>query len=205
VSAYPVVLEGASIEALIVGGGAVAERKARALLDAEARVRVVAPMIAPALHELAAQVSPRLSLLERPYAPTDIGRATLVVAATNDREVNALVAADARRAGRLVNVADDPAAGNCMTVAAHRSGPLVIGVTAGVPTAAAYIRDAIAERFDGRYADALSALAALRARLLAAGDRDAWRRAVDTFVGDDFCARVEAADGRFAEEVSAWH
>jgi precorrin-2 dehydrogenase/sirohydrochlorin ferrochelatase len=118
--------------------------------------------------------------------------------------VNALVAADARRAGRLVNVADDPAAGNCVTVAAHRSGPLVIGVTAGVPTAAAYIRDAIAERFDGRYADALSALAALRARLLAAGDRDAWRRAVDALVDDDFCSRVEAAPERFAQEVAAW-
>jgi siroheme synthase-like protein len=198
------VLEGASIEALIVGGGAVAERKARALLDAEARVRVVAPVIAPALHELAARVSPRLSLLERPYAPTDIGHATLVVAATDDRTVNACVADDARRAGRLVNVADDPAAGNCMTVATHRRGPLVIGVTAGVPTAAAYIRDAIAERFDDRYADALSALVALRTRLLAAGDREGWRRAASTFVDDAFCERVETGAGQYVDEVTAW-
>jgi siroheme synthase-like protein len=202
VSAYPVVLEGALIDALIVGGGAVAERKARALLDAEARVRVVAPVISPALRALAAHASPRCTLLERPYAASDIADATLVVAATDDREVNARIATDARRAGRLVNVVDAPTAGNCITAAVHRSGPLVIGVTASVPSAAISIRDAIAERFDGRYAEALDALAALRGRLLAAGDRDGWRRAATAFIDDEFCARVEM--GRLADEVAEW-
>lgn len=201
-SGYPVVLDGAAIDAVIVGGGAVAARKARALLAAGAQVRVVAPELSPAVRALARDHA-RCTLVERPYAPGDLDGATLVIAATDQREVNARVAAEARRAGRLVNVADDPGAGNCVTVAAHRAGDLVIGVTTGgVPAAAARIRDAIAERFDDRYAQALQGLGALRRRLLDAGDRDGWRRAVETLITDDFCAAVE--DGTFAREVEGW-
>jgi precorrin-2 dehydrogenase/sirohydrochlorin ferrochelatase len=204
VSAYPVIIEGASIEALVVGGGSVAERKARALLDAEARVRVVAPVVSPAIRELATRAPQRCTWVERPYAASDIAGATLVVAATDDARVNARVAADAKRAGRLVNVVSDPAAGSFVTPATHRAGPLVIGITAGVPAAAVSIRDAIAERFDGRYATALSALGELRARLLADGSREEWHRAASALIDRDFCARVENGDGRYVEEVAAW-
>jgi siroheme synthase-like protein len=197
-----VVLDGASIDAVIVGGGAVAERKARSLLSAGARVRIVAPEIGAGLRALA-DTEPRCTLIERPYSVGELGGATFVVAATDRRDVNARIAADARQGGRLVNVADDPARGNCITVATHRAGDLVIGVTAGgVPAAAARIRDAIAERFDHRYAAAVGALAALRRRLLATGDRNRWQDALEHLVGDDFCARVD--DGRFADEVAAW-
>jgi siroheme synthase-like protein len=202
VSAYPVVLDGASIDAVIVGGGAVAARKARSLLAAGARVRIIAPHPSAEVRALASAEG-QCTLIERSYAPGDLDRATFVVAATDQRDVNARVAADARQAGRLVNVADDPAAGNCVTVAVHRAGDLVIGVTAGgVPTVAARIRDAIAARFDDRYADAVRALGALRARLLAAGDREGWRRAREALITERFCAQVEA--GVFTDEVATW-
>lgn len=200
-SAYPLMLDGAAIEALVVGGGAVAARKARALLAAGARVRIVATVASDAVRALADDA--RCTLALRPYEPGDVAGATLVVAATDRRDVNARVAADARAAGRLANVADDPAAGNCATVAVHRAGDLVIAVSAGgVPTAAARIRDALAARFDDRYAAAVDALGALRRRLLASGDRAAWQRALDALVSDEFCARVER--GGAAEEVAAW-
>ncbi|HEU4642867.1 MAG TPA: NAD(P)-dependent oxidoreductase [Gemmatimonadaceae bacterium] len=201
-SGYPVVLDGSAIEALIVGGGAVAARKARALLDAGARVRVVAAAPSPALRALA-DACPRCTVREGEYDAEDIAGATLVYAATDRAEVNAAVAADAARAHRLVNVADDPEAGTFVTVAAHRAGDLVVGVaTGGVPGGAARIRDAIAARFDERYAVALHALAALRRRLLDAGARDEWRRAADALIDERFCDRVER--GGYAEEVAAW-
>ncbi|MBX6333263.1 MAG: bifunctional precorrin-2 dehydrogenase/sirohydrochlorin ferrochelatase [Gemmatimonadaceae bacterium] len=201
-SGYPVVLDGESIDALVVGGGSVAARKVRALLDAGARVRVVAPAIGEPLRAMA-RADARCTLVERSYESSDLDGATFVVAATSDRALNAAIAAEARCAPRLVNVADDPDAGNCVTVAVHRAGDLVIGVSAGgVPGAAARIRDAIAARFDDRYAAALRALAALRRRLLAAGDRTAWQRAHDALVGERFCERVEA--GVVADEVAAW-
>jgi precorrin-2 dehydrogenase/sirohydrochlorin ferrochelatase len=199
-----VLLEGARIAALIVGGGRVAERKARALLAAGASVRVVAPTITPGLRELAAQTE-RLTLIARDYAPGDVGDALLVIAATDDAEVNRCVARDGREGGaRLVNVADDPEAGNCVTVATHRAGELVIGISAGgVPAAAARIRDRLAAHFDERYAAAVETLAGLRRTMLARGDRAGWRRALDALVTESFCDTVE--NGTFADEVARWH
>jgi siroheme synthase-like protein len=201
VSVFPIMLDGASIRALVVGGGAVGARKASALLESGATVRVVTTHIGP---ELRAQLgAKRLTVVERGYESSDIGDATLVVAATNSREVNARVAADGRAGCRLVNVADAPTEGDWVSAAAHRAGPLVISVSAGgVPSAAARIRDAAAERFDGRYAAALSALAVLRGRLLASGDGDVWREADTALIGPDFCARVER--GELVAEMAAW-
>jgi siroheme synthase-like protein len=190
VSAFPLVLDGERIRALIVGGGPVAHRKAAALLESGATLRIVAPALCPAMTALVAH--DRVTISQREYDTPDIGDATLVVAATNRREVNARVAADAHARARLVNVADEPAEGDWVSVATHRAGPLVIGVSVGgVPTAATRIRDAIAERFDRRYAGALTALITLRRQVLNAGGTDAWRQVDRELVGPDFCERVE--------------
>mgnify|MGYP001553730959 CR=1 FL=1 len=199
-SAYLVALDGAHIDAVVVGGGGVAERKARALLEAGAQVRVIAPQPSSALDALA---GPRLSIARRPFEDADVHGATLVIAATDRPEVNRRVAAVARAAGRLVNVASEPAAGTFVTVAMHRSGELVVGVTAGgVPGAAARVRDAIARRFDARYGRAVGALGALRRRLLDTGRRDDWNRAADALLGNGFCDAVES--GALARELGAW-
>jgi siroheme synthase-like protein len=202
VSELPIMLHGESIEALIVGGGAVAARKARALLIAGARVRVVAVEIGSELRALA-EAYPKLHLEERPYAPSDIGNAEVVLASTNDRAINRRVADDAHAAHRLVNVADDPARGNCRTTATHRAGDLVIGITAGgVPSAAVRIRDSLASRFDERYAAAVETLASLRRRLIDSGATDEWARAAEALIDDRFCERVE--HGSIDSEASQW-
>src|SRR5437763_592190 len=86
--------------------------------------------------------------------------------------------AGGRRAGRRASVADAPAEGAWTAMAPHRAGDLVVAVSAaGVPGAARRVRDAIARRFDGRYADGLTRLAALRRATLSARGSDAWRRA----------------------------
>jgi siroheme synthase-like protein len=195
-------LHGDAIEALIVGGGAVAARKARALLAAGAHVRVVASEIGAEVRALADSHS-RLHLEQRPYADGDVGSAQLVVAATSDRAVNRRVADDGHAAHRLVNVADDPARGNCRTTATHRAGELVIGISAGgVPNAAARIRDSLAARFDDRYGSAVATLASLRRRLIDAGTPDAWHRAANALIDDDFCERVES--GTIESEAARW-
>jgi precorrin-2 dehydrogenase/sirohydrochlorin ferrochelatase len=193
-------LDGASLTALVVGGGAVAARRTRALLDAGATVRVVAPRIDAALALLEAS---RLNLAAREYTPEDIGDAKLVIAATSSREVNARVALDARTRGRLVNVVDAPEEGDCTVPATHRVGDLVIAVSAGgVPSIAARIRDSIADRFDDAYADAIAQLGSMRERLLASGKRTRWTALVDEVIRDDFCEMVER--GELEERVAAW-
>jgi siroheme synthase (precorrin-2 oxidase/ferrochelatase) len=88
-------------------------------------------------------------------------------------------------------------------MATHRSGALVVGVSAGgVPGAAARIRDVIATRFDSRYARALAELADLRRSLLDRGDAGAWRALSRDAIGDEFCESVERAS--LSERVSPW-
>jgi siroheme synthase-like protein len=202
VSAYPVMLEGSAIDAVVVGGGAVAVRKARALLEAGARVDVIAETISDEMHALAAEFA-LLALTRKAYAHHDIDRATLVVCATNDARVNAIIADEADSRGLLVNVVDDPELGNFTTPAVHRSGDIVVAVSAGgVPTAARRIRDAIAKSIDARFASAVSALAALRSSLLETERRDRWHDAAAALTGPDFAQRVQAED--FAEQVAQW-
>ena len=199
-SDFPIALHGERISAVVVGGGSVGTRKALALADAGAQVLVVSPDVTPELE--AAERARELTIVRESYSAGHLGRSTLVVAATDSREVNARVAVDAHSAGKLVNITDYPDEGNFHTMAVHRSGDVTIAVSSGgVPGAAARIRDAIAERFDGRYERAVSALRGLRSRLLAKGD-DRWRDAAPELIGDDFCRTVE--DGSIADKVDSW-
>lgn len=200
-SGIPLLVEGAGLRALVVGGGAVAARKARALAESGASVRVVARAMGGEIAALAEREA-GLTLETRDYRAGDVGDAELVVAATDDGATNAAVAAEARSLHRLVNVAGDPREGSFVTMAQHRAGALVIGVSAGgVPAAAARVRDEIAGRLDARYAEALELLAARRRELLDAGRGAEWRRLSAELLGESFCAEVEA--GTFAGRLGA--
>jgi siroheme synthase-like protein len=202
VSGYPVLLEGRAISALVVGGGRVALRKTRALLATGASVRVVALAVTSELRALCDD-EPSLTIEERRFTDDDVLGTTLVIAATDERTTNARIAQVAREQHRLVMVADLPAEGNFIGMATHRSGDVVIGVSAGgVPRAAARIRDAIAERFDSRYASAIAALRTLRRRLLDADGAAKWELAMNRLIDETFCGRVET--GALAAEADAW-
>ena len=201
-SAYPLVLEGSRLIALVVGGGRVALRKITALLESGARVHVVAPRIDSGIEALQAQ-NGSLRITREPYDPGQLGDALLVIAATSDPRLNAQIAEDARIRGRLVNVVDAPELGNCFTPAVHRAGDVVVAVSAGgVPNAAARIRDAIGERLDARYSEAVGELATLRRALLDEGRRDRWRDAADSLLAPDFCEQVES--GRLVARIAEW-
>jgi len=199
-SDFPIALHGERISVVIVGGGVVGTRKALALADAGASVTVIAPTVTTELEDAATKR--RIEVVRDSYRRDVIERATLVIAATDSREVNAQVAVDANARGKLVNITDYPDEGNFHTMALHRSGDVTVAVSAGgVPGAASRIRDAIAERFDGRYERAVSALRGLRSRLIARGG-DEWKTVAPTLLDDDFCASVE--DGSFSERVDSW-
>jgi siroheme synthase-like protein len=200
VSDFPIALHGERITAVVIGGGSVGTRKALALVEAGARVEVVSPIASPELEEAAGMR--KVELIRDSYRAAQLDRATLVIAATDSRETNAQIAVDARARGKLVNITDYPDEGNFHTMALHRSGEVTIAVTAGgVPGAAARIRDAIAQRFDGRYERAVSALRGLRSRLIASDD-GRWRAAAPELIGDDFCTSVE--DGSFDQKMDSW-
>jgi precorrin-2 dehydrogenase/sirohydrochlorin ferrochelatase len=110
---------------LVVGGGRVGLEKARGLLEAGARVTVVAPEIEPELLDLPVES------IQRRYASGDLDERWLAVAATPDRAVNRRVFADAERRGIFCNVADDPELCSLILPAVHRLDPIAVAVSTG--------------------------------------------------------------------------
>jgi len=166
---------------VIVGGGAVAERKARTILAAGATVMVVAPVLTPGLAEFAR--TGQIGLQQRVYQAGDLAGAWLVVAATDRREINAVVTADARAGGALVLVADAPGEGDVAMPAVARRGRLTVAVTTdgGSPALASILRDRLLATFGDGLLALLDRVTEVRAAELAAGRRHAparWRAAL---------------------------
>jgi uroporphyrin-III C-methyltransferase / precorrin-2 dehydrogenase / sirohydrochlorin ferrochelatase len=124
-NSYPVEIDLNGRLAVVVGGGAVALRRTRTLVESGARVMVVAPEIASELAALATQVC------RRRYRDGDLAGAWLAHAATDDPAVNAAVAAEAERARIWCVRADDGAASAARMPAVTRHGDVTVAVTAG--------------------------------------------------------------------------
>ena len=163
---YPVNLDLQDQAVVIVGGGAVAARKARRLITAGARVCVVSPRLNDALAALAAEGC--ITHLARGYRVGDLAGALLVFAATDDAELNLAVAAEARERSILVDVVDAPRRSGFTTPAVLERGELLITVsTAGASPALS--RRIVAELepiFGPEYGEAVALLAAIREKIL---------------------------------------
>ena len=126
---------------LLVGGGEVAERKARLLLDAGAQLTVVAPELDPELAELAASGS--IEWLAGEFASEQLAGKWLVVAATDRREVNALVYQSANQARIFANVVDDPKRSSFIMPSIIDRSPLMVAISSGgkAPVLARLLRE----------------------------------------------------------------
>ena len=137
---------------VVVGGGDVGLEKVEGLLVCDAAVTLVAPDAHDELRRLAAEGS--IAWERRRYAPGDLDGVLLVIAATNDSEVNIAVHADADARAMLVNVVDVPPLCSFILPAIVRTGPLAIAIsTAGAsPALAKRMKREIAEQFGEPYA-----------------------------------------------------
>jgi precorrin-2 dehydrogenase/sirohydrochlorin ferrochelatase len=160
---------------VIIGGGGVAARKVRGLLEAGAtRVRVVSPTFCESMPHGVERVG-------REYQTGDLDGASLAFAATDRPEVNQAVVRDANHLGILVNRADagDEAPGDFSTPAVLRDGELVVTVSAGgSPALAAVVRDGLRDRLEPRWVAMASAMRELRPRILDGHVKIETRRAV---------------------------
>lgn len=161
----PIMLDCHGQRCLVVGGGAIAERKVRGLLEAEADITIVSPALTPALTELAEQGV--LAWLDRLFVPGDTQGAFLVYAASDDHTVNREVAAEARSQGIPVNVASDAESGSFITPGILRRGRLTVAVsTSGAgPGVAAQIRDLLEETLGEEYGTYLDFLHHMRTEI----------------------------------------
>jgi precorrin-2 dehydrogenase len=145
-------------DCLVVGGGRVATEKVHGLLDCGAQVTVVAPQIEDELRKLPVRIE------RRAFSRSDVVGRFLVVAATNDRSVNAVVSSVARERETLCNVADDPELCSFILPAIVRRDPIVVGVSTGgaSPALAQRIRSDVAELIGPEHAELARRLEALR-------------------------------------------
>jgi uroporphyrin-III C-methyltransferase/precorrin-2 dehydrogenase/sirohydrochlorin ferrochelatase len=121
----PVSLKVGGEPVLVVGGGSVALRKARALARAGAQVTCLAPDFLPGFQKL------RARRVRRRFRTPDVRGAVLVVASTDDPRVNRAVYAACRRRGIPVNVVDVPELCSFIVPAVIRRGPVVVAVSTG--------------------------------------------------------------------------
>lgn len=168
---YPIALRITGWPVIVVGGGAIGERRALGLVEAGARVTLVAPQATAALQTFAAEG--RIGWLARPFAPGDVEGMRLVIAAAG-AEPNSAVVAAARAAGILVNDAVDGDNGDVRIPAVHRTGPLTFAVETGgsSPSLARRLRRELAAAFDDRYGRAAESLRSLRDITAAAVPRE---------------------------------
>jgi siroheme synthase-like protein len=205
-AAYPIILTNLpAARCVVVGGGAVAERKVRDLLAGGARPVVISPRLNETL--AAWREAGRIEHIERGYAEGDLAGAVLAIAATDDPATNAAVAGEGARRSTLVNVTDDPAAGSFHTVATVRRGDLLLTVSTGggSPALAARIRRELDARYGDEYARLLVLLRRLRdgpARGLLPERRTAlWRRLVSGALLDWLREGDEARAEAYALEL----
>jgi uroporphyrin-III C-methyltransferase/precorrin-2 dehydrogenase/sirohydrochlorin ferrochelatase len=129
---------------VVVGGGTVAQRRLPALLAAGGDVEVVAPEVTPAVEGMA--TAKELRWTARPYRAGDLDGAWYALAATDDGEVNAAVAAAAEGARVFCVRADDAPGGSAVTPAVGEHDGLTVGVlSGGRPRRSAAVRTALIE------------------------------------------------------------
>jgi siroheme synthase-like protein len=185
---YPAILLLDGRLAVVIGGGHVAERKVRTLLDAGARVRVVAQDTTRGIEARAERNE--IELLQRRYATGDLAGAAAVVAATDDEDVNKAVYAEATEAGIPVNVVDNVALCTFIAPSIVRRGDLVLAISTGgnAPALAVRIRERLEREFGEEYAAFLRLMGELRESVQVPGDQDerakAWYRVIDSDVMD---------------------
>lgn len=177
---YPVNLTVAGRACLVVGGGSVAGRKVEGLLAAGAVVRVIAPSISSELRGHAG-----VTCDERPYRRGDLDGYWLVIAATDDPEVNRAVFLEGELARVWVNGADDPENCSFTLPSVVRRGSLQIAISTGgrSPALASWLRRRLGEEIGPEYEVLLDLLSTEREEIRAVGrsteDLD-WRGALDS-------------------------
>src|SRR6266850_385814 len=137
---------------LVVGGGEIGLEKVEGLLACDGDVTLVAPEAGPELTQLALEGSIRWE--RREYVPEDLEGTFMVIACTDDTDINIGIYEDGERRAMLVNVVDVPPLCNFILPAIVRTGPLAIAIsTAGAsPALAKRMKAEVSELFGEEYA-----------------------------------------------------
>ncbi|MDR4499112.1 MAG: bifunctional precorrin-2 dehydrogenase/sirohydrochlorin ferrochelatase [Candidatus Scalindua sp.] len=194
---YPVYLDISGKRCVIVGGGKVAYRKACSLQDAGADVTVISP-------DVCSDIVKRngLTVIKKKYEEGFIDDAFLVIAATDNQEVNRKIAIDAEKRNMLVNVVDCPELCSFTVPSTINRGDLCISVSTGgaSPALAKNIRRKLEEIFGSEYEEYINLLTKMRALALSEIKDDLKRRKIlQRLAENDMLEIVKARGTKEAE------
>jgi uroporphyrin-III C-methyltransferase/precorrin-2 dehydrogenase/sirohydrochlorin ferrochelatase len=182
---------------LVVGGGAVAERKVRLLLEAGAQVLLVAPEVTDWL-----QSNPAIEIRRDRFSAEHFAGVVLAIAATDDPSVNAAVAATGRERNVLVNVVDVSELSSFIVPAIVDRSPLVIAISTGgvAPVLARLVRERLESLVDGSFGQLARLLERWRSRIKGSlPDVNARRRFYETVLRGPVATLVRNQDPQGAE------
>jgi precorrin-2 dehydrogenase / sirohydrochlorin ferrochelatase len=203
---YPIALVLDGKPCLVVGGGEIADGKLDALLLAGAVVTVVSPDVRPRIAALATEG--QITLHRRSYRTSDLDATYLVIAATDDRPLNARVVTEAREAGILTQAVDDIPYCDFFAVAIVRRGDLQLGISTNgrSPAFARWMRERLDSELPSEYGDLLAVLGDVRDTIKARGPIPAyehWQAAItEEVVAALGAGDRETATARIYERVS---
>ncbi len=192
---YPVFLNISGKKCVVVGGGQVALRKVRTLLEHGAVTEVVSPDLCSELSQLAE--SGQIRVFQRSYRAGDLQGAVIVIAATDDRNINLEVAKEAGKRGVLINVVDDAESSDFIAPSYLRRGDVTIAVSTGgrSPALARKIRTRLEKDFGDEYAALALLLDEVRTEVKRQGikvDGDAWQETLDLDLLSDLLRKGQA-------------
>ncbi len=182
---YPIFLDLTGRPCVVVGGGSVAERKVRGLLECGARVRVVSPALTEALRGLVEDA--RIGYVARGYERGDLDGCFLVIAASDDPAINEGVWEEASGLGILVNVADLPERCNFILPSVLRRGGLALAVGTGgaSPALARKLRTDLEATFGPEYAGLVRVMELLREAVMGSVEDPELRRRILKSTAED--------------------
>ncbi len=163
---YPIFLDLVGRRAVVIGGGSVAVRKAEHLLDAGARLVVVAERIDKMMTVLCKNRN--AELVKSKYAKNYLAEAVLAIAATDNPKLNRQIYEDCQELDVLCNVVDEPELCDFFVPAVVKRGDLKIAVgTEGLcPAYAGHIRKKLEEIFTEKHGEFLAELEKLRKKII---------------------------------------
>ncbi len=203
---YPIFLELSGRRVVVVGGGAVAVRKAQALLAAGARLVVIAKRIDNMLTALCR--GKNAELIKSKYSKNYLAESVLVIAATNNHRLNKQIYKDCQELEVLCNVVDEPELCDFFVPAVVRRGDLqiAIGTEGHCPAYAGHIRKKLEEIFTEEHGQFLAELERFRKRIIKDVAEPIERKALLGELADDksfeyFVENGPAQWRTFAEEL----
>lgn len=160
---YPVNINIENKKCVVVGGGKIAYDKIVGLLEAGAQIDVIAPKICPQLENL----SDKVNIIRENYSAEKITSGVILIAATNNSELNAQIASDARAKNFLVNIVDDISSDFIVPSRIRRGDFLIAISTAGSsPAFSKFVRKMLEIELDENFGAAVEVISKYRQEVI---------------------------------------